>query len=441
MWAAYCGHTDCVRLLIDAGANKEARNHVRIGRCLRVSSIRLSSFLPISFMFSTGLSFSPFLFIGIRWLSILSFVDWPVRVHVAFLLFIFFHIFTFYIHHIAFGMSNLSANIFYFFTFGASFDLFQCLSSFFDSSPLISWTFFLNFVAFFLYLAIFFVDSFSLSLSISLSLSLYLCLSLSLFLFFLFSLSLSLSLPLFLLYLFICVCCSLPFSCRTKTRRWLLLLIGVARSVCGCLSMPGPIRMPRIMCESAGALVIFNSFNHYFCFIYVISSFRPSSIWNCIMMSRTASQCLLYHPLAPSSIVCSLCQRVTHNTYFPLLTLNLFCAPFLLVAKSIVVDIFKRNANCEGWRLSLCAAANPTRRTDFRRWFVPVFGVKRAAYGCWLMPAPTRRPGTMCVIGRCFAEAPSRFFLWLLVLHPSSNQNVLLLPLHAFFACIDSFHI
>jgi hypothetical protein len=33
IYAAQYGRTDCVRLLIDAGADKEARNNVRVGRC------------------------------------------------------------------------------------------------------------------------------------------------------------------------------------------------------------------------------------------------------------------------------------------------------------------------------------------------------------------------------------------------------------------------
>jgi ankyrin repeat protein len=44
IWAAANGHTDCVRLLIDAGADKEARNHVRVGRCLLSSA---APFLPV----------------------------------------------------------------------------------------------------------------------------------------------------------------------------------------------------------------------------------------------------------------------------------------------------------------------------------------------------------------------------------------------------------
>ena len=31
--AAYWGRAECVRLLIDAGADKDATNNVRIGRC------------------------------------------------------------------------------------------------------------------------------------------------------------------------------------------------------------------------------------------------------------------------------------------------------------------------------------------------------------------------------------------------------------------------
>ena len=36
MSAAVEGHADCVRLLIDAGADKEAKDNVRVGRCLLI---------------------------------------------------------------------------------------------------------------------------------------------------------------------------------------------------------------------------------------------------------------------------------------------------------------------------------------------------------------------------------------------------------------------
>jgi ankyrin repeat protein len=44
MWAAGNGHADCVRLLIDAGADKEAKDHVRVGRCFVEAPSRLFLF-------------------------------------------------------------------------------------------------------------------------------------------------------------------------------------------------------------------------------------------------------------------------------------------------------------------------------------------------------------------------------------------------------------
>ena len=39
MYAAVYGHTDCVRLLIDAGADKDAKDWVRVGRCFGVGTL------------------------------------------------------------------------------------------------------------------------------------------------------------------------------------------------------------------------------------------------------------------------------------------------------------------------------------------------------------------------------------------------------------------
>jgi ankyrin repeat protein len=45
MFAASSGHADCVRLLIDAGADKEIRNNVRAGRCFAGRHLVLHIFL------------------------------------------------------------------------------------------------------------------------------------------------------------------------------------------------------------------------------------------------------------------------------------------------------------------------------------------------------------------------------------------------------------
>ena len=42
MRAAENGHTECVRLLIDAGAKKEARDTVRVGCCFALEFARFS---------------------------------------------------------------------------------------------------------------------------------------------------------------------------------------------------------------------------------------------------------------------------------------------------------------------------------------------------------------------------------------------------------------
>ena len=44
MYAAHEGHTECVRQLIDAGADKEAMTSVRVGRCLAGRFFELNSF-------------------------------------------------------------------------------------------------------------------------------------------------------------------------------------------------------------------------------------------------------------------------------------------------------------------------------------------------------------------------------------------------------------
>ena len=49
------------------------------------------------------------------------------------------------------------------------------------------------------------------------------------------------------------------------------------------------------------------------------------------------------------------------------------------------------------------------RSSDGRRWSVPLRMVTWTVRGCWSMPAPTRRPRTMCVGGRCLIAAPSCF--------------------------------
>ncbi len=42
--AALNGRADCVRLLIDAGADKDAKDHVRVGRCFVEAPSRLFLF-------------------------------------------------------------------------------------------------------------------------------------------------------------------------------------------------------------------------------------------------------------------------------------------------------------------------------------------------------------------------------------------------------------
>ena len=51
IWAAHNGHADCVRLLIDAGADKDAKDQVRVGRCFAEAPSRsISPFLSFTFV-------------------------------------------------------------------------------------------------------------------------------------------------------------------------------------------------------------------------------------------------------------------------------------------------------------------------------------------------------------------------------------------------------
>ena len=50
IWAAWNGHTECVRLLIDAGADKDAKDQVRVGQCFAGSSPRSVSSLPLHYV-------------------------------------------------------------------------------------------------------------------------------------------------------------------------------------------------------------------------------------------------------------------------------------------------------------------------------------------------------------------------------------------------------
>jgi hypothetical protein len=61
--AAVFGRTDCLRLLIEAGADKDAKNNVRVGRCFDLASSRLISpfFSSSSIVHHPSLSASFFL--------------------------------------------------------------------------------------------------------------------------------------------------------------------------------------------------------------------------------------------------------------------------------------------------------------------------------------------------------------------------------------------
>ncbi len=73
---------------------------------------------------------------------------------------------------------------------------------------------------------------------------------------------------------------------------------------------------------------------------------------------------------------------------------------------------------------AVCAPANITLSTDGRRWLMPLRMVVLSACGCWSMPAPTRRPRPMCVVGRCFSEVTWRL-ISLFLLYLSSLWNFL----------------
>jgi hypothetical protein len=67
MFAASLGYEDCVRLLIDTGADKEAKNYVRVGRCFARSLPRVIShflvFSAMSFVSFNIFSICPFFFL------------------------------------------------------------------------------------------------------------------------------------------------------------------------------------------------------------------------------------------------------------------------------------------------------------------------------------------------------------------------------------------
>jgi hypothetical protein len=52
IWASANGHADCARLLIDAGADKEAMTNVRVGRCFTGAPFHVvSSFMTFYLIF------------------------------------------------------------------------------------------------------------------------------------------------------------------------------------------------------------------------------------------------------------------------------------------------------------------------------------------------------------------------------------------------------
>ncbi len=148
-----------------------------------------------------------------------------------------------------------------------------------------------------------------------------------------------------------------------ETRRWFVPLIGVARSVCGCWSMPAPTRRPGTMCVIGRLLV----FPFHICIFH---------------LSKYAS----YFHFSKAPIFCySLCP-------FPVSEFIYCC--YHLSPYFDKTDISSRSHLV----LALCgAAANPTRRMDRRRWCVLLTMVTRNACGCWSMPVPIRMPWTWCV--------------------------------------------
>ena len=57
-----------------------------------------------------------------------------------------------------------------------------------------------------------------------------------------------------------------------------------------------------------------------------------------------------------------------------------------------------------------------SHRADQRRLFAPLCGVARTVCGCWSMPAPTRRPGTACVLTCCLFDVIS-FYVVIVLFH------------------------
>ncbi len=57
--AAHKGHADCVRLLIDAGADKDAKDEVRVGRCLAGGASVIRFFFPHCIFRPCYFSYSP----------------------------------------------------------------------------------------------------------------------------------------------------------------------------------------------------------------------------------------------------------------------------------------------------------------------------------------------------------------------------------------------
>ena len=73
MCAAFSGHTDCARLLIDAGADKDAKTHVRVGLYFAgVPPVFLSHF--VLYLVTCALYISPPFLLY----PVLSYFEWPM---------------------------------------------------------------------------------------------------------------------------------------------------------------------------------------------------------------------------------------------------------------------------------------------------------------------------------------------------------------------------